>query len=72
MRRGDPPWLLYMEIAATGLAVIALVGTRDAGLAWLVAGGFLWCLLALIVCDLRSLRLPDLLTGGRCSCWRWC
>jgi len=58
-----PPWLLYMEIAATGLAVIALVGTRDAGLAWLVAG-FLWCLLALIVCDLRSLRLPDLLTGA--------
>lgn len=58
-----PPWLLYMEIMATGLAVIALVLGGTAGEAWLIAL-FLWILLTLAASDLLWFRLPDLLTGA--------
>jgi leader peptidase (prepilin peptidase)/N-methyltransferase len=58
-----PPWLLYMEIMATGLAVVALIIGGSAGEAWLIAL-FLWLLLALTASDLLWFRLPDLLTGA--------
>lgn len=58
-----PPWLLYAEIAAIGLAVIAaIIGGTAAGI-WLSAL-FLWLLLSLTVTDLLWFRLPDLLTGA--------
>lgn len=71
MRRGRarccdsaiPPWLLYMEIMATGLAVIAVIIAPDPLSAWLTAG-FLWLLLGLGVTDLLWFRLPDVLTGA--------
>lgn len=58
-----PPWLLYMEIAATGLAVIAMILGHTPGEAWGFAL-FLWLLLALMATDLLWFRLPDLLTGA--------
>lgn len=58
-----PPWFLYMEIAAVGLAIIATLVGQSPGEIWLCAC-FLWLLLALIATDLRWFRLPDLLTGA--------
>jgi len=58
-----PPWLLYTEIAATGLAVLAALSGDTPVQAWSYAV-FLWLLLALIVTDLTTFRLPDLLTGA--------
>ena len=58
-----PAWLLYTEIGATGLAVIALILGQDVTEAWLIAL-YLWLLLALAVSDLLWFRLPDLLTGA--------
>lgn len=58
-----PPWLLYMEIMATGLAVVALILGGSPGAAWLIAV-FLWLLLVLAATDLLWFRLPDLLTGA--------
>lgn len=57
-----PPWLLYMEISATGLAVIAAILGQTPAEIWIYAL-FLWVLLALIACDLIWFRLPDLLTA---------
>ena len=61
------PWHLYVELAATGVAVLAVLwggGTLVIGLSALV----LWILLALIVCDLIWLRLPNVLTAGLAGC----
>lgn len=58
-----PPWLLYMEILATGLAVVAVILAHTPAEAWGYAL-FLWILLALVACDLMWFRLPDLLTGA--------
>ena len=58
-----PPWLLYMEIGATGLAVIAVILGQTPAEAWGFAL-FLWLLLALTATDLMWFRLPDLLTGA--------
>lgn len=58
-----PPWHLYVEISAIGAAVFALIaGGSMAQMALSVC--FLWLLLALAVCDLIWMRLPDLLTGA--------
>lgn len=62
-----PPWLLYVEIAATGAAVCAVCaggGPVDMALAAL----FLWLLLGLALTDLLWFRLPDLLTGALALC----
>ncbi|MGH1356943.1 MAG: prepilin peptidase [Thalassovita sp.] len=58
-----PPWLLYQEIAAAGIAVLAVLAAPTVGLAWAWAG-FLWVLLALAVCDLTRFRLPDVLNAA--------
>lgn len=58
-----PPWHLYVEIAATGAALLAVLaggGAAQMGL----AAVFLWLLLALAVCDLLWFRLPDPLTAA--------
>lgn len=64
------PWHLYIELAAIGLAVIAVAlgeVTADAagGTApdLLLRVALLWTLLALVATDLLWFRLPDLLTG---------
>ena len=57
-----PGWLLYMELAAPGLAVLAVVLGQTVTNAWLIAL-FFWLLLTLLACDLLWYRLPDLLTG---------
>ena len=58
-----PPWLLYLEIAAGGLGVLAALAGGDASLILLNAL-FLWLLLALAVIDVMSFRLPDPFTFG--------
>lgn len=58
-----PAWLLYSEILATGLALLAILATPDALTAWAHAL-FLWLLLALGLCDLTRFRLPDPLTAA--------
>ncbi len=68
-----PAWHLYLEIAATGAGVIAvLLGQGPA--AMLLIAGVLWLLLALAVADLIWLRLPDVLTAallGLALLWVW-
>ncbi|MBY6113193.1 prepilin peptidase [Mameliella alba] len=58
-----PGWLWLMELAATGLAGLAIL---RGGTAWDIwcAAALLWLLLALAVSDLRSFRLPDALTAA--------
>ncbi|WP_299628605.1 A24 family peptidase [uncultured Tateyamaria sp.] len=58
-----PPWLFYMEIAATGLALLAVLEGDTPG-HMIGTAVILWLLLALAVSDLMWFRLPDLLTGG--------
>ena len=58
-----PPWLLYSELAATGLAGVA-VWLGGSGAEMLLAALWLWLLLALALSDLIWFRLPDVLTGG--------
>lgn len=58
-----PPWLLYVELTAIGLALFAVLLAPSALLAWGYAV-FLWLLLTLAVADLRHFRLPNLLTGA--------
>ncbi|MFK7940745.1 MAG: A24 family peptidase [Roseovarius sp.] len=58
-----PPWLLYMEILATGCAVVAVILSQSPAEAWGYAL-FLWVLLTLVACDLLWFRLPDQLTGA--------
>ena len=58
-----PPWLFYMEIAATGLAVLTVLNGGTAG-HMIGTAVFLWLLLALGAADLIWYRLPDLLTGA--------
>lgn len=55
------PWVLYLEIAATGAAILAVIAAPTPGLAWIWAV-WLWLLLVLAVCDLTRFRLPDPLT----------
>jgi leader peptidase (prepilin peptidase)/N-methyltransferase len=55
------PWLLYLEIAATGVGVVVALVAPVAGLAWGWAV-WLWVLLALITCDVTRFRLPNALT----------
>ncbi len=56
-----PAWHLYVELAAIGLAVIAVL--RGGSLIDMAAAAmFLWLLLSLAVTDLVWFRLPDLLT----------
>lgn len=58
-----PGWLWLMELAATGLAVLALLRGGTGWEIWCSAG-LLWLLLALAVCDLIWFRLPDALTAA--------
>ncbi len=58
-----PAWQLYLEIAATGAAVLALAAAGGSA-AVLFSCLFLWGLLALAMSDLLWLRLPDLLTAS--------
>lgn len=62
-----PAWFLYVEIAAIGLAVIAVILGGNAVSVWLTAV-FLWLLLALTAADLVWFRLPDLLTAALFVC----
>jgi len=55
---GIPPWHLYMELAAPGLALLALA-FGGSGMASGLTALILWLLLALAVCDLLWFRLPD-------------
>lgn len=57
-----PPWHLYMELAALGLAGLALALGGTVGAIALTAL-VLWGLLALALCDLLWFRLPDGLTA---------
>lgn len=58
-----PGWLLQAELAGLGLGLgAALVAATP--LQMLLGAGFLWCLLALALSDLRSYRLPDALTAA--------
>ncbi|WP_204115942.1 prepilin peptidase [Shimia biformata] len=62
-----PGWLLLTEIAATGLALWAVLAGMSAGMPPALVGLValvLWLLLALALTDLLWLRLPDLLTGA--------
>lgn len=56
-----PPWLLYFELTAIGLAVFAALVAPTPAMAWLYAA-FLWLLLTLAAADLRHFRLPNPLT----------
>ncbi len=58
-----PGWLWLIEIAATGLAGLAVLQGGDAWQVW-CAAAVLWVLLALGVCDLLWFRLPDALTAA--------
>lgn len=53
-----PPWHLYVELAAVGLAGLAWAQGGTALETALIAV-VLWLLLALLVCDLLWFRLPD-------------
>lgn len=55
------PWILYLELSATGAAVMAIFAAPGPITAWIWAG-FLWVLLVLAACDLTRYRLPDPLT----------
>ena len=58
-----PPWHLYMELAALGLALMALaLGGSGVEIALTVL--ILWLLLALAVWDLLWFRLPNALTAA--------
>lgn len=63
-----PPVLLYMEIAAPGLALLAVIAAPGwaASPGWAMALGCLslWLLLALGVADWLWMRLPDVLTAA--------
>ncbi|MDU8912174.1 prepilin peptidase [Aestuariicoccus sp. MJ-SS9] len=56
-----PPWLLYTEIAATWLAVLAVIAGTGLGQTGLIAL-ILWTLLGLVATDLLWFRLPDVFT----------
>lgn len=58
-----PPFSLYLEILATGAALLALAAGGGGSMV-LFSCLFLWLLLALGSCDLIWLRLPDPLTGA--------
>lgn len=58
-----PGWLVQAELAGFGLGIAAVLLTDD-GLQTGLAAGVLWCLLALILTDLRHFRLPDVLTAA--------
>lgn len=56
-------WHLYVEISAIAAAVFACLIGGSTTQIWLGAT-LLWLLLALAVCDLLWMRLPNLLTGA--------
>jgi leader peptidase (prepilin peptidase)/N-methyltransferase len=58
-----PGWLPLMELAAFGLAGLAVLRGGDDWQIW-TSAGVLWLLLALGVCDLLWFRLPDALTAA--------
>ncbi|WP_300532570.1 A24 family peptidase [uncultured Mameliella sp.] len=58
-----PGWLWLMELAALGLAGLALLRGGTVWEIWCSAL-LLWLLLALAVSDLRTFRLPDALTAA--------
>lgn len=58
-----PAWYLYIELLATGLAVLAVVLTTDVP-QLLATTVFLWLLLCLLFTDARWFRLPNVLTIG--------
>ena len=57
------PWHLYTELAALGLAALAL-GLGGSVMAIALTALALWLLLALALCDLLWFRLPDILTAA--------
>lgn len=62
-----PRWLLGIELAAIGTAIIAVLLGSTAG-QMLAIAAVLWLLLALAGADLLWLRLPDILTGALLAC----
>lgn len=57
-----PPWHLYMELAALGLAGLALaLGGPISGIT--LSTLILWLLLTLAICDLLWFRLPNMLNA---------
>ncbi len=57
-----PPWHLYMELAALGLALLAFaLGGSVPSIA--LGALILWLLLALAICDLLWFRLPNILSA---------
>lgn len=56
-------WHLYVEISAIAAAVFAYLLGGSTIQIWLTAA-VLWLLLALSICDLIWMRLPNLLTGA--------
>ena len=65
-----PAWLLHVEIAAAGLAVLAVIAAPSPAGAW-ASALFLWLLLALAVTDLTRFRLPDPLTAALMVAGSW-
>lgn len=57
-----PAWFLYLELAAIGMAIWAIILAQDPWQAWLIAI-FFWLLITLISTDLTRFCLPDPLTG---------
>lgn len=57
------PWHLYSELAALGLAVLAL-GLGGSALTIALTALALWLLWVLALCDLLWFRLPDILTAA--------
>ena len=58
-----PAFLVYVEIAAIGAAVLAAI-VADSPAQMALGAGYLWCLLALSVTDLRGFVLPLPLTAA--------
>ena len=59
--QGLPSWLLYCEISAVGLAAVSVV-VASQSVEMILVACVLWTLLALTLCDLLWMRLPDGLT----------
>jgi leader peptidase (prepilin peptidase) / N-methyltransferase len=68
-----PPWHLYVELTAIGLAGLAL-GLGGPGAAVALSAALLWLLLVLAMCDVLWFRLPDGLNAAlalAALAWAW-
>lgn len=57
-----PRRLFYSEVLGMALAIVAIL-VAQGPLHMVLGAAYLWCLMALAICDLSVYRLPDALTG---------